>query len=533
MASNLLPECLENIFTNLLNPSKPIFSNSVETCEIKDLYSCTLVSRYWCRISTPILYSQPFHHFRYLIKVGKKPPMGRDFQDYYKLIRTLLTCIPHSEIEEIVNSVCEKGSPTEPIEPVVSPTFNYVKFIHELLLDDKFFLDHGKEIWLPSYIPIKDIPETVTFKLYDSIINHLVKYLFENCNSLTKLEILHKKLQVDLTKSLTKDRLNGLKKLSLKGPGKVGYENDEIDNLTQFYINLSTTTLNFEILHNGEIVSLEHANALSSLISAQKKLKHIILSDDLRASVTNSQLSGWYNVVFNSLSTQKGWLKRLELISLSFEDINKETLNSLCSLKNLKELRLEMCKFLRINLLQDWAESLSKLKVLEYKAFSPSYYSYDFEFLTLIFKSSSNTLNKLILDYSRTIDQGFNLVKDIPIYSQFLTHLELPHIFPPELRNIFKSCTELVYLSLILAYYGGWESDLRNIGKCVPNGVEMIQFKEMHILEITSETLKYFLEGCVNNGGKLKLLEITGKCKISEDYFDVAKNAKIQLIKLE
>jgi hypothetical protein len=303
--------------------------------------------------------------------------------------------------------------------------------------------------------------------------------------------------------------------------------------LIQLYTTLSTTTLNLEILHNGEIISLEHANALSSLISTQKKLKHITLSDDLRASITNLQLSGWYNVVFNSLSTQKGWLERLELINLSFENINKETLNSLCSLKHLKELRLEMCKFLRVNLLQDWAESLSNLKVLEYKAFSPTYYSFDFEFLTLILKSSSNNLNKLVLNYNRTIDQGFTLIKDILIYSQTLTHLELPHIYPSELRNIFKSCTDLVYFSLILAYHGGWEPDFRYIGKLVPNSVEMIQLKEMQFLEISSESLKYFLEGCVNNGGKLKLLEITGKCKVSIDYFDAATHSEVQLIKLE
>ncbi|CAB4428479.1 unnamed protein product [Rhizophagus irregularis] len=531
MASNLLPECLEKIFTNLLNPSNPIFSNSVETCEIKDLYSCTLVSRYWCRISTPILYSHPFNYFHHL-KGGKKSQTEKDFQDYYKLIRTLLTCIPHSEIEEIVNSVYEKGSSIEPIESVVSPTFNYVKFIHELLFDDKFFLNHGKDIWTPSYIPIKDIPDTDTYKLYDSLINHLVKYLIEDCNNLTRLEILRNKLQVDLMKSLVKDRLSGLRKLSLKGTGKERYENDEMS-LIQLYTTLSTTTLNLEILHNGEIISLEHANALSSLISAQKKLKLITLSDSLRASVTNIQLSGWYNVVFNSLSTQKGWLERLELVYLSFEGIDEKTLNSLCSLKHLKELRLEMCKFLRVSLLQNWAESLSNLKVLEYKAFSPSYHSSDFEFLTLILKSSSNTLNKLVLDYDRIIDQGFTLVKDILIYSQNLTHLELPHIYPPELRNIFKSCTDLVYFSFILAYHGGWEPDFRHMGKFVPNSVEMIQFKDTQLLEIKSESLVNFLEDCVNNGGKLKILEITGKCKVPKFYFDAVTHSKVQLIKLE
>ncbi|RIA92178.1 hypothetical protein C1645_765795 [Glomus cerebriforme] len=529
MASILLPECLEKIFMNLFNPSNPIFSNSIETCEIKDLYSCTLVSRYWCQISTPLLYSNPFHYFRHLVnnKNNKKIQTGKDFQDYYKLIRTLLSCVPRSEIEEIVNSVCGKELFTESTESVVSPIFNYVKFIHELHLDDKFFLNHGKEIWIPSYISVKEISE----EMFTSIINHLAKFLCENCNNLTRLEILYSKLQFDPMKSLTKDKLNGLKKLYLTGPGKVGNEK-ESNNLTQLYTTLSTTTLYLELIHNSEIISPEHANALSSLISSQKRLKHIILSDDLKVYLTNHRVSEWYNVVFNSLTIQGEWLERLELIFISFENINEETLNSLCSLKSLKELKLERCKFLRVNLLRSWVESLTNLKVIEYKAYSPIYFSFDFELLTEILKSSSSNLNKLVIDYTRTNDQGFGLVKNILTYSQFLTHLELTQIFPAELKNIFKSCTELVYFGIILAYYGGWEPSLRHIGNSVPNSVQRIQFKDMHVLEITSETLKYFLEGCVNSGGELRCLEITGKCVLSQDYFDAAKQSEVQLIKL-
>src|SRR5947207_15915774 len=59
-----------------------------------DLHSCTLVSRHWCRISTPFLYAYPFHHFRHIIYPN---------DSYFKLIRTLLSCIPKSEIEQIIS----------------------------------------------------------------------------------------------------------------------------------------------------------------------------------------------------------------------------------------------------------------------------------------------------------------------------------------------------------------------------------------------------------------------------------------------
>ena len=63
MASFLLSECLENIFSYLDEVNEP-FSNT-STSKYKDLYSCTLVSRHWCRISTPFLYAYPFHSYNY------------------------------------------------------------------------------------------------------------------------------------------------------------------------------------------------------------------------------------------------------------------------------------------------------------------------------------------------------------------------------------------------------------------------------------------------------------------------------------
>jgi len=47
---------------------------------------------------------------------------------------------------------------------------------------------------------------------------------------------------------------------------------------------------------------------------------------------------------------------------------------------------------------------------------------------------------------------------------------------------------------------------------------------------ISNEAFKYFLEGCINNGGKLKFLELVGMCKLNQEYFDIAKRLGVQLI---
>src|SRR6266540_80167 len=195
---SLLPiECLEKIFLNLIliNPSHDTFFISTNIYKTKDLYTCTLVSRYWCQVSTSHLYRYPFHHFRHLKNNKKSQQIEKDVQDFYKLIRTLLTCIPQTEIEKIVDSVNERSLFTELILYSLkrSPTFNYVKFIRGLHFDAKFFEAYStliyKKIWMPSYLSINAIPEIFTSEFCYAIINCLVKYLSENCGNLTGLEI--------------------------------------------------------------------------------------------------------------------------------------------------------------------------------------------------------------------------------------------------------------------------------------------------------------------------------------------------------
>src|SRR3954453_12745604 len=150
MASFLFSECLENIFLNFIKPSKDtrikIFT--------KDLYSCTLVSRHWCRISTPFLYAYPFHHVNF-----NDGPWFPNNDSYCKLIRTLLSCIPQSEIRQIYTSYAQvlstKHIPPNKIESY--STFNYVSFIRGFTFDEMILKSqnaiHYKNIWLSAHNP--------------------------------------------------------------------------------------------------------------------------------------------------------------------------------------------------------------------------------------------------------------------------------------------------------------------------------------------------------------------------------------------
>ncbi|CAG8509691.1 3292_t:CDS:1 [Funneliformis caledonium] len=536
MNTVLPPECLEKIFLNLYNPA------STNTITTKDLHACTLVSHYWCQVSTPLLYSYPFQHFPNLNKIKSN---HKDVQDYYKLIRTLLTCIPQSEIEEIVNF---KLLPNEPISfPLKSsPTFNYGTFIHGLQLDSilsEILIDHNK-IWLPSYIPDDTI--LITSELCYSIINHLVKYLSEFCNNLTILEIklftLHdKNVHIKPMETLLnyffddskENKLAGLKHLycAISGNARTQLMTKEVSNLSKFYANLSSSTKNLESLHNGKIISLEQANALSSLISSQKRLKSITLSEEdfLHSFIRtdNDQVFEMYNVVFNTLITQSVWLEKLEFTLISFQYISQESLESLCSLKNLKELKIKSCKFLER--LQVWPKYLSRLEVFDYTPIIHPQSHIDADWLKQIFQYTSNSLKKLVLDYKREFGQALQVTKLIALHLHSLNHLVLPKLYPTELITILKSCTELVYISIGLLEGGQWDQNLPSIGKLIPISVQKIQFREFHPMVVNSITFENFLKGCINKGGQLHSVEMTGKYKLDQKYSDIAKQFGVKV----
>ena len=186
MASFLLSECLENIFSNLIQ--HPFNDNKTKITQIstKDLHSCTLVSRHWCRISTPFLYAYPFHHFDFDYLT---------YGSYFKLIRTLLSCIPQTEIKQIYTPNTQVLSTEHtPLNKKdshsnISPTFNYVSFIcgfifNEIILEPRNVY-YYKEILLSAHNPERISPEQAV-----RIMNHLIKFICKHCNNFTVLEFV-------------------------------------------------------------------------------------------------------------------------------------------------------------------------------------------------------------------------------------------------------------------------------------------------------------------------------------------------------
>ncbi|GBB97487.1 hypothetical protein RclHR1_00030044 [Rhizophagus clarus] len=546
MASFLLLECLEKIFLNLLGETPPDANRHANT-STRDLYSCTLVSRHWCRISTSVLYAYPFNHFRHLTYSRSYYNIPNLIVSYFKLIRTLLSCIPKSEIKQINLTISpdeqhllseffhfdeEYSSP--------NPMFNYITFIRSLIFDkllcDSDKLNSYRKIWFPPFISNNDITKTQSSKISVHIMKYFIKYLCKHCNYLIALEIpfsvQDNEFFNDTIELLSSKNSNGNNKLmDLK---QLYYTKDYCGNVRgkDLYLTLSNNVCNLNLLYNEKINSIEEANSLSQFISSQRKLQHIIISENIRDSINyilfnyTSNIDNYFNIVLNSLSTQSESLQTLEFNYTSFGKITKKALNSLCLLKNIRVLKLHNCLRMDDNLVT-WAKNLTRLEVFELVKYQIQ--NIPKGFLVQLIQSSSSTLTKLVINYKKSDCQSIH--RQIPLHLNSLIHLNLSKIYPDELILIFKSCTRLVYLSIILSDDELWGLEFTNLGKLIPRNLQKIQLKEMDCLLFDNKQLECFFKECVNNDSKLKYLEIVGKCyDIKKEYFDIANDFNIQLI---
>ncbi|CAG8759302.1 16289_t:CDS:1, partial [Funneliformis caledonium] len=250
---------------------------------------------------------------------------------------------------------------------------------------------------------------------------------------------------------------------------------------------------------------------LSKFIPLQNRLQHFILSDYHSAANSNN---GEYNIVINSLSAQKDSLQVLELRNVSFKNVDGKAIELLGLLKNIRKLKLFWCRQFNIKL-NAWTRNLPKIEEFEFIGFYIEDMS--ISFIIKLIQSASLTLTRLVIDYDRVDAFDYNVTQiydQIPLYLHSLTHLTLTQIRQTELVPIFTSCIKLVYLSIIPI--GKIEGYLENV---IPKRLQIMQFRKVDFINI--ETLEPSLKKCVNDGGKLKYLEIKGRCNVSQECFDL------------
>src|SRR5581483_8985235 len=153
--------------------------------------------------------------------------------------------------------------------------------------------------------------------------------------------------------------------------------------------NLTMLEISLEMDSDNRI---ELSQFITSLLHRQRGLKHVKFSGYIIC------YNAWgfpdlsvYSSLLNLLSTQNKSLQKLEFESLSLDNINEKDLDTLCLLKNIRELKLYTVE--NSYDLKFWATNLTKLRAFEIKHYSCN----SIDFIIQLFQSSSNTLVKFIM----------------------------------------------------------------------------------------------------------------------------------------
>ncbi|RIB23739.1 hypothetical protein C2G38_2170413 [Gigaspora rosea] len=141
-----MPELMENILNNLKN-------------ELNSLYSCSLVSRHWCKMSIPILWQNPFSFY----------PKPLYISEYFSSLD-----------EDEIYILKEYGINLE----ISRKLFNYAKFLKDLNLSNLEFIARK---WTSL-----NLVEPISSRIYldvlvNIVINLLLKLIFESGTILHKL----------------------------------------------------------------------------------------------------------------------------------------------------------------------------------------------------------------------------------------------------------------------------------------------------------------------------------------------------------
>ncbi|RIA84044.1 hypothetical protein C1645_832871 [Glomus cerebriforme] len=582
----LLPECLENILSNL--------------SETKDLYSCLLVNRFWCTVVVPYLWKYPFNI------------AGESKERCNMIIRTYLSCVSEDSRKKLLNAGINMS------EYPCKPLFDYISYLQDLIIDQNTFdvvplIFRLKNIKISSQHEIQQKLQIMSandewiFKSQKQLVEQeLAKVLLKGCTKLHSLEIYQCDFLSNLIPKIllsskldnhnrpTSSSSKSLLLLNNSSPSPSSSSSSSSSNnssnqlfyaLREFscgslsddkptYDFLMMMANNCKFINSikiHDIASLRLGKALASLVSSQNYLSCIDLnySNFYNFSTYEQIFHSLFNDQYNQIqlpphlqhlfqpklsdntkkknsSDNSPSLNRLKLTKTILNNIQKPTLDFMIKKCNkLHSLELNNC--VSINSLAPLQHSLTKLNNL--KIFC---YEQDLNFITEFFQISNINLKNIFLGWkinspphptttfttSQLLFNTFNSpspistynleesFKRIQILSNHCTNVEnlyLETIFPKELLLIFKSLIHLQKLSITFNEQTNWDDYMEELGENIPKELKWIEIRNRKNLPFSINGLQVFLK---------KVKEINEDLELgfkNTQYIDIIKKYDIKI----
>ncbi|RIB23742.1 hypothetical protein C2G38_799658 [Gigaspora rosea] len=388
-----MPELMENILNNLKN-------------ELNSLYSCSLVSRHWCKMSIPILWQNPFSFY----------PKPLYISEYFSSLD-----------EDEIYILKEYGINLE----ISRKLFNYAKFLKDLNLSNLEFIARK---WTSL-----NLVEPISSRIYldvlvNIVINLLLKLIFESGAVLHKLVLSFSELfefKPEIFYSIGRNELffSRLQHLSLSVIPEFNTEN-----VTTFLKilakNITTiSSLNLEICSDFK-PELFHSlfHAIIRIIKSQEQLKQFNL-------VGEDHPTEFYGII-SALECQKNSLQEVIIKECAY---SKE-FEALKDCKNLETLRILNCSSKLLNLLDC---NISTLEIVDC--------AIDVHTIPIILEKYGLLIQRLRFNSKNSddFDEELFFLEALKSFCPNITYLYISNIeFSIQLLELIGSLQKLQFLSL-------------------------------------------------------------------------------------
>ncbi|KAF0552650.1 hypothetical protein F8M41_021340 [Gigaspora margarita] len=397
--TGFMPELMENILNNLNDESY-------------SLYSCALVSQYWCKMSIPVLWQDPFSFDQNPLFISKYiSSLDEDEKFILKKsginVVSSKTLFEYASFIKILDIFRLENMVEKWIKSQLADSKSYcspLKFhIRDLLL--KLFIESGATLRkLDIYFSNNKIPPTIFFSLGQNV------QFFSQLQDLTLCICVLSYFDIENVSSLltmSQENVTALLKILTKIATKIS-----VLKIDEFFPSYSP-----QVFH-----------ALVSIIKSQKQLRefHIIGMDNPKK----------FHGIILALESQKQSLREVIIEDC---DYNAE-FKTLMNCENLETIRVRFCNDERM------------LKMLDYKITTLEITTFEFKIdasnIVLILEKSGALLQRLKLKSEMILEQSL-LLETLKSFCPNLTYLNISDIvFSTQLLDLIDNLKKLQFLTL-------------------------------------------------------------------------------------
>ncbi|CAB4381162.1 uncharacterized protein OCT59_014348 [Rhizophagus irregularis] len=517
---NFVTNCLEEVLQYLIEDPGA-------------LYSCILVNRNWCRITIPILWSDPFNNIK------RKNPNNANLS-----IRTYISCLEDSGKSTLINEFITIPNSWE------EPLFDYPKYL-KIFKYDHFgkMLENFVRMNYKLLIEMK----TDLNKIYMIITSVIMEMIFKKSGKLITLQYIHD--------HISSQRIIYTLDLLLYSYNTNNIEEGRRKNSHYISLKKLTTLKFFAYCIHEESYTIIWPTFFNNLAKLAKNIQEIFIhfpSDD----EIDCDLKKVYPAIVNLIKSQRN-LKRLEINESHCSKMDQKIINSLIltqsnTLTNFKlngEIKfinliqlLENCKNLRsihiykLNKYGDIPKDINGLiksstsSLEKFCHWNPhSFFQYqtnnaDYE-ITLTLRMISKNLKKFACNYicddiSNTVKNYCINLSHLCLFITYDTFEKISNLLP-FMKNLYYLYLESSKVDIVLLK----PNMLQSLSSSLPNSLKHLSLN----LSISLEFLKIFLINCNINLNTLELYNIRDvNYKISvyiNDYYN--RNNQLKLLKLD